>query len=70
MQLPNGIAFNQTKKDVEAKLTDEFTYNAGTYSYFWNYSEYKTRSFSVEVNVSVDTNKVSKISVRNDTWNY
>ena len=70
IELPNGISFESVKADVEAAVTDEFSYYKGTYNYSWTYSEYNSREFNFDIAVDVETNKVSRLTVSCKTWDY
>lgn len=70
IELPNGISFDSVKTDVEAAVTDEFSYYKGTYNYSWTYSEYNSREFNFDIAVDVETDKVSRLTVSCKTWDY
>lgn len=66
--LPNGISMSSIKAYVESVVTDEFyNYEGDTYS-SWSYSEYKERSFNLDIYVDAATNKVERIRVACSTW--
>ena len=70
VEFPNGITFDSKKSDVEAVVTDEFSYYKGSYRYNWTYSDYDSRDYYIDIAVDIDTNKVSRLIISCKTWNY
>ena len=70
IQLPNGMRFGLTKQEVAALVTDEFYFYEGSYNDSWSYSEYSGRELYLEIQVSVETQKVESISISCDIWDY
>jgi hypothetical protein len=65
--LPGGITNGSTKEEVEAWITDEYSYYKGNYAYAYSYDDYDTEVY-ITVYVDVETEKVDGINVDCDHW--
>ncbi len=68
-EIPCGITFESSRADVE-KACEGFEYYDGISHTYSCYTFDGGREFSLSINVSKETDKVSSISIYEYTWNY
>ena len=68
--LPCGISIGSSKSEADAITGEGYSTNSGTYYYSYSFYEYKNRSVSFDYSVSKNDEKVHKIQLRCDSWDY
>ena len=66
---PGGLTFDTDKADAEALISDDFSYYKGTYSYSYDYSDYKA-GISVGIDIDIATEKVNQFNISSKLWSY
>ena len=69
LELPNGITIGMSKADVESKVSGDYDYYEGSYSYSWTWSNYSGDDFYLSVDVDVETGLCDSIYLNRDIWN-
>lgn len=69
IKLPNGISFDSKKADVEKAITDSFESSESGTMYRFAYSN-KEGSYYLSISCDTKSDKVCRIGLQNDNWDY
>ena len=61
--LPGGLTFESSKADVDSVITEDFYYSEGNYRYYYSFTDYSEREFSIYLYVDKETGKLQEIEI-------
>lgn len=70
MEMSGGLKLGSTRAEVEAAVTEDFSYFSGTSFESWSYSEYNPRDMWLDIYTDPETKLVNRMSVTCETWDY